>query len=169
MRFNRKAIVTVLLSILVISLVRLFSQEINGVVTQEVVRNGQYTFKEKNLKYVVNYKNDTIHGDYWIYEDEKLIEKGRVCMGYKDGSIYTYLPKQTVIKFYEYGVLDKIHIKYSDGNIYFIYMYDKNGRLRKLIEYNFNTNRMDTSITAQRGAVFKKCYLDSYKDLLYCD
>ena len=153
---------------LVITLFKLFSAEINEVIYQTGQKNGQYTFEENNLKYVVHYSNDTLHGNYKIYKAGDLEKKGRVYKGYKDGKQYMYTSSgKIVITYYNMGKINKIYIKNDVGKVYCKSFYDKEGRLDKEILYYLKNGKtkIDTSTKITGGTVFKKCFLDSYKDL----
>jgi len=166
MKTNKKFIFSLLM--LVITLFKLFSAEINEVIYQTGQKNGQYTFEENNLKYVVHYSNDTLHGNYKIYKAGDLEKKGRVYKGYKDGKQYMYTSSgKIVITYYNMGKINKIYIKNDVGKVYCKSFYDKEGRLDKEILYYLKNGKtkIDTSTKITGGTVFKKCFLDSYKDL----
>ena len=95
----------------------------------QTVKNGpKVVHKENGLKYVLNYKNDTLHGSYLIYLNEEILQIGDFIMGFRNGTVKLYKNNSLYIeKYYEKGKLVSVTNFNADGTYSFkrTYLKDK--------------------------------------------
>ncbi|MFN8154663.1 MAG: hypothetical protein U0Y08_10255 [Bacteroidia bacterium] len=86
------------------------------ILTQTGKNGTKVVLKENGLKYILNYRNDTLHGPYFIYLNEEILQTGDLNMGYRNGTVKLYKNNSLYIeKCYEKGKLITITNFNADG------------------------------------------------------
>ncbi len=129
----------------------------------QTFKNGsKIVLKENGLKYILNYKNDTLDGLYFLYLKDEIIQMGDFSMGFKNGTVKHYKDKYLYYeKTYEMGTLVSITNYNADGTLSFKKTYLKNKMF--VIHYNYSIP-MDSGWTLHNQKIYDG-YIDTIEKI----
>ena len=126
--------------------------------------NGKQVIKDSlGFVFKVNYKNDTLHGAYKIYNNKKLLQKGQLNMGYRNGAIITFLTNDRVFVA-NYNKGKRLNYEYFCKKE----MYSKkifNDSIENTI-INIINDKYDTAVIANPKIRAYEGYIDSFEFLI---